>query len=642
MITIESLIVRTFAMLQPLEQTSYPLIPCGNTRAATRPSPYTPPRHVFLMALTQRYTPHAFDELSEITLFSDRKFLARLRGAASVDMKQHLLCYREAFTVTDAQHWCSMASVAKAFSFASLGCGACIGLMGVLRSKLWLPRWAAEASVVKNAMWTAVTHTPAFLNVLTIRATVALWCHMIEVTMPCIDYSCSGLHKGEAGDTGWLWPYAIRLAIALAPTVIFSEMADYAQRVDGGRTVKRILAALRVSYAVVARIVKVWDYGDGSRRRRLIIVAIRKSVNNADDYDMPEPVFTAANPHTARDTAVPDSEVPEDHWRKEQLEIFYPYAKPAPGEMLKIGRLRPGMGHSLHPHLCISMDGTNNGPTTHGGGGTKPSLDWLWGEEQMANAVFWRRLTTVVEFYGIASLSLTVQVFHTSFCPDGYDLTKFLKDCVNQGWPAGSAFHMARSIAEFLAQQANMPAMPVAALTSSQHISLTTAPTDAHPSHLLLTDAGEFHDCVLMKQPTPRTAKVVVCDAVEVVQARRLWPWVPEAQGAKVSSTIAAGEERLIHAAEVCFAELCKPRGSKHWDEHSGTNGGMTATGEPTHVYLGSTNQWCPCTLLKMVSFQWCAVDVGDGQVTPVATALMAEYDATLVGQHVAAPASRH
>ena len=186
-----------------------------------------------------------------------------------------------------------------------------------------------------------------------------------------------------------------------------------------------------------------------------------------------------------------------------------------------------------------------------------------------------------------------------------------------------------------------MPAMPVAALTSSQHISLTTAPTDAHPSHLLLTDAGEFRDCVLMKQPTPRTAKVVVCDAVEVVQARRLWPWVPEAQGAKVSSTIAAGEERLIHAAEVCFAELCKPRGSKHWDEHSGTNGGMTATGGPTHVYLGSTNQWCPCTLLEMVSFQWCAVDVGDGQVTQVATALMAEYDATLVGQHVAAPASR-
>ena len=376
-------------------------------------------------------------------------------------------------------------------------------------------------------------------------------------------------------------------------------------------------------------------------------------MNNADVYDMPEPVFTAANPHTARDTAVPDKEVPADHWRKDPVEIFYPYAKPAPGEMQNIGRLKPGMGHSAHPRLCLSLDGTNNGPTTHGGGGTNPSLDWLWGERQMANTVFWRQLTTVVEFYGIASLSLIVQAFHTSFCPDGWDLTPFLKDCVNQGWPAGSAYHMARSIAEFLAQPANMPAMPVAAVTPSQHISLTTAPTDAPPAHLLLTYNGEFQGCVLMKQPTPRTAKVVVCDSVEVVQARRMWPWVPEAQGARVSSTIASGEERLSYAAEVCFAKLCAPRGSRHWDEDSDTDDDMPAAvaeepdeqfdaaGEPTHMYLGSANQWCPCTLLDMVSFQWCAVDVGNGLVTQVATALMAEYDATLVGQHVAAPASR-
>ena len=115
---------------------------------------------------------HAFDELSEITLFSDRKFLTRLRGAASLDMKQHLLRFREAFTIKDAQHWCSMASVAKAFSTASLGCGACIGLIGVLLSKRWLPRWAAEAYVVqKYNVDSNHTHTSAFLNVLTIRAT---------------------------------------------------------------------------------------------------------------------------------------------------------------------------------------------------------------------------------------------------------------------------------------------------------------------------------------------------------------------------------------------------------------------------------------------------------------------------------------
>ena len=52
---------------------------------------------------------------------------------------------------------------------------------------------------------------------------------------------------------------------------------------------------------------------------------------------------------------------------------------------------------------------------------------------------------------------------------------------------------------------------------------------------------------------------------------------------------------RLIHAAEVCFAELCKPGRCRHWDEDSNTNDDMPATGGPTHVHLGSTNQWCPC-----------------------------------------------
>jgi site-specific DNA-cytosine methylase len=126
-------------------------------------------------------------------------------------------------------------------------------------------------------MWEAITNkVPSFEDVLMVRVMTALWCDMIEVTMPCIDYSCSGVHRGEWGDTGWLWVYAIRLALAIGPTVIFSEMADYAMMVDGGQTITRILAALAVKYFVMWRIVNVWDYGDGSHRKRLIIVAFRK------------------------------------------------------------------------------------------------------------------------------------------------------------------------------------------------------------------------------------------------------------------------------------------------------------------------------------------------------------------------------
>ena len=52
----------------------------------------------------------------------------------------------------------------------------------------------------------------------------------------------------------------------MAPLVIFSEMADNAVRVNGGTEYRQVLAALSVAYVVHSRIVRVWDYGDGSHR----------------------------------------------------------------------------------------------------------------------------------------------------------------------------------------------------------------------------------------------------------------------------------------------------------------------------------------------------------------------------------------
>ena len=125
-------------------------------------------------------------------------------------------------------------------------------VLNLLRTKKWFPRWGSENVPVKRRMWEAITNkAPSFEDVLMIRVMTALWCDMIEVTMPCIDCSCSGVHRGEWGDTGWLWVYVIRLALAIGPTVIFSEMADYAMMVDGGQTIKRILAALAVKYFVM-------------------------------------------------------------------------------------------------------------------------------------------------------------------------------------------------------------------------------------------------------------------------------------------------------------------------------------------------------------------------------------------------------
>ena len=106
------------------------------------------------------------------------------------------------------------------------------------------------------------------------------------------------------------------------------------------------------------------------------------------------------------------------------------------------------MGFSKWPHLLLAFEGTNNGPTTYGGGGTKPPANWLWGMP-----VLRRRLTTVVEYYRIASLSCTVRDFHMlffKFTPAELSATAFLRDCVNQGWPAASACAIDLALADYL------------------------------------------------------------------------------------------------------------------------------------------------------------------------------------------------
>ena len=96
----------------------------------------------------------------------------------------------------------------------------------------------------------------------------------------------------------------------------------------------------------------------------------------------------------------------------------------------------------------LAFEGTNNGPTTYGGGGTKPESRWSWGMP-----VLRRRLTTVAEYYNIASLSVTVMLFHMQFfalLDSASSSVVFLRDCVNQGWPAASACAVDTAIAEHL------------------------------------------------------------------------------------------------------------------------------------------------------------------------------------------------
>ena len=367
-------------------------------------------------------------------------------------MAEKLRDWREAFTVQDAMQWCR--SSEPAYSFASFGCGALIGLMGTLRTRMWRPKFGVEIEPHKAEMWRDLTGTPCLKDVSELKAALLPWVYMVCITMPCIDFSSSGRHEGDQGSTGWLWEVAVDVAIRMQPMIVFSEMADYAPKVHNGREVAHIVNKLQEHYVVYARIVPVWGYGDGSHRKRLLLIAVHKSLPTAGAYQLPAPVFSATTTHCARDTAQPDAEVPSDHWLPiTKFVAQYDWEQPKAGKLHRIARVGWGMGHSSCPNLIMSWDGTNNGPTTYGGGGTKPPLDWVWKPGADPSTMGRRRRTTVKEFYAIASLSMTMLSFHMLY-QLGTDVVAYLRDCVNQGWPAASAYHVDKSLAAAMQQAA--------------------------------------------------------------------------------------------------------------------------------------------------------------------------------------------
>ena len=221
--------------------------------------------------------------------------------------------------------------------------------------------------------------------------------------------------------------------------------------------------------------------------------------------------------------------------------------------------------------------------------------------------------------------------FHGTFNTGGTpsERTHFLRDYVNQGWPAASAFKLALSIATHLMAVANIKPAAVRALTPREMQASTVTKTDIQCSHLWLDATGTFQECVLMAQVTPKTARVLLQDVTEVVSCRSLWPWIPRVHAQTVST--AADDASTMTSAELLYAHMCEPRGSSAVASHSA---------EPTHMFLNTTNTWTPCSLLSMISLELCDVVVnGVGRDVPVA--LMANYDADIVSHHVTHVASK-
>ena len=203
-------------------------------------------------------------------------------------------------------------------------------------------------------------------------------------------------------------------------------------------------------FTVHRRRIKVADYGSPSHRKRIVLVCTRREASlDVVPWEMPPPSWGAHRPLCAADVALLGSEVPEEKkCFTEPLQVRYNLDCCQPtatfGEMMRVGRVAPGMGLSWNPHLCLGWHGVFNGPTGYGVGGTFPPREWFWG-----HPIPWRRKPLTKKFYRVAGSSETLLDLHQSYgLPEDA-----LVQAVNHDFPTAVSWALDTSLGQWLHRQ---------------------------------------------------------------------------------------------------------------------------------------------------------------------------------------------
>ena len=268
-----------------------------------------------------------------------------------------------------------------------------------------------------------------------VKVKQAQFVQYIKSGQPCPNYSYSGDGTGQKGDTGWMFTKQVEVILHHLPWAFCLEISDNAPNINGGAEVSQVRKSLSAKYVVYGSVLKVWNYGDPSNRRRLFMVGLLADLGQtAHEFVWPTVSFDECGCiPVARCIAVPDSAVDASYWRDNHIKTDQLLKhSSSPHSLQVISRLAPGMGHSRNPHTILTWDGLLNGQTSYNGGGQRPSVDWKPG-----NCVSRTRLVVPIETVRAASLDDTSDSGYaqwaSTFVSERHDT--FLRLCVNNGVP---------------------------------------------------------------------------------------------------------------------------------------------------------------------------------------------------------------
>ena len=384
--------------------------------------------------------------------------------ANSNGVGEELFLWRERFTFSDAMAELKADHRDKQFSVAVLFSGGLLDTFAAVRSG-FTPIWGCENNVNQARMWEAFTGCKNLGDVFGPTVLKAEKPMYLKSGAPCPNYARSGNQLGADGVTGWMFVQQADVINTVQPWVFCLEISDNALFVNNGAEVKAVRTKLGHHYVIKSKVIRMWQHGDPSNRRRLFMVGFHRELGQAAyDFQFPRGGFDDHKWPSARDIAEPDSKVPASYWRTDLVPSIDKVADDfKPATLHKVGSKGSDMGRSSLPNAVYSWDGLLNSQTTLNGGGRRPALDWKHGE-----AIDKTRLCLPVETIRAASLPSDYSDFAAAFA-EGGSTDVFLRLCVNNGVPVRTGVAIDSAIKAVLMRALNQLKMPTKKWASLAH-----------------------------------------------------------------------------------------------------------------------------------------------------------------------------
>ncbi|MBT5796252.1 MAG: hypothetical protein HOI09_02590, partial [Porticoccaceae bacterium] len=252
----------------------------------------------------------------------------------------------------------------------------------------------------------------------------------------------------------------------LRPLIVRLEITPDVLNTNEGKEFIQVTEGLAsMGYIVHHELLKVWEYGDPTARKRIIIIGIDDEIAKRVKWSWPTKIFNESFYPTARDIATPDSEVHGDYWRNDKI---LPCASsnnlPSVSKLQNIGnsvnqKFRGDPGYSTNPHRVQGWDSLLCTQATTNGIARRPTLDWRIGDP-----IGKTRLTDPAMTMKGASLdpesylSFARRFHHKASMP--INLDQWVQHLVNNGVPLCTGIAIDECVHNFLLKANIKPTLP--------------------------------------------------------------------------------------------------------------------------------------------------------------------------------------